>query len=65
MSEMAKCATCGAGQIPDTWFGECKRCYDMKECEFGHEWVVEKDVSFCLNCGIGEDDFIGEGVSDD
>jgi hypothetical protein len=30
---MPVCATCGVGQIPDTWFGECKRCYDMEDTD--------------------------------
>ena len=31
MPELISCETCGATQIPDTWFGECKRCYDLEE----------------------------------
>jgi RNA polymerase subunit RPABC4/transcription elongation factor Spt4 len=29
MTNLTTCKTCGVDQIPDTWFGECKRCYDM------------------------------------
>ena len=35
-ADLTTCKTCGVSQIPDTWFGECKRCYDtydeMQEC---------------------------------
>jgi len=32
-SLLTTCKTCGVTQIPDIWFGECKRCYDVYDEE--------------------------------
>ena len=33
MPNLLTCKTCGVTQIPETWFGQCKRCYDLPDEE--------------------------------
>ena len=33
MAHLLTCKTCGATQIPETWFGQCKRCYDLPDTD--------------------------------
>ena len=60
MTNLTTCKTCGVDQIPDTWFGECKRCYDMYDennavqCNWCEKVYDDMDIKECEDCKTDE-----------
>lgn len=56
MSNLLTCKTCGVTQIPETWFGQCKRCYDLPD---------EVGYCACPDCDTENPDIYKDGYCEE